>query len=174
MKKLNFAVWMFLWWFACQGMHAQAHTATASRTADLQIGGSFSSIDSDYDPNREKAFGIYGTLDFKPHFGVEIAYHHLSGNNSMSETSYEVGGRYVRHYGIVHPYGRAMYGRGVLNYTDNIANLAFNMFDFAGGADFNVQKRVNVRAEYEAQMWRGVPPHGLSPSMITIGAAYHF
>jgi hypothetical protein len=170
----RFAAFVMLWSAACTALHGQAHTSTASRAADLQVGGSYASTDSDYDGGRESAYGIYGTLDFKTHFGAEIAFHRLNGLHSMSETTYEIGGRYVRHYGIVHPYARAMYGRGVLNYTDNIANLAFNLFAFAGGADINVQRHVNVRAEFEEQMWHSVPPHGLTPNMITIGAAYHF
>lgn len=43
-----------------------------------------------------------------------------------------------------------------------------------GGVDIHVHKHVNVRAEYEYQKWFGFPPHGLTPQMVTIGAAYHF
>jgi opacity protein-like surface antigen len=47
---------------------------------------------------------------------------------------------------------------------------------FAGGAglDYRVLPYLNVRAEFEYQKWMSFPPNGLTPSVITIGAAYHF
>jgi hypothetical protein len=67
-----------------------------------------------------------------------------------------------------------MYGRGVFNFPNNVANLAYNMFAIGGGTDFSVLPYLNVRADYEYQFWHSFPPQGLNPQVITIGVAYHF
>ncbi len=161
---------------------AQATVPTASRAADLQVGGGLTYAKHDYeytplsDGARIKGFSLYGTLDLKPHYGIEVAFHQLSTHASDHEyeRSYEIGPRYVLHFGRVNPFARVMYGRGVFNFPQDIANLAYNMGVIAGGADFNVQRHINVRAEYEYQRWFGFPNHDLQPQMITVGAAYHF
>ncbi len=162
--------------------HAQA-VFTAKRAGDLQAGGGFSIANADYDHPKLRGASIYASFDFKEHFGVEIDFHQVNAPNpsTIHERSYEIGGRYVRHYGIFNPYARLMYGRGVFNYQYNVANLAYNMADAGVGVDVNVTRRVNVRADYEYQQWfsfRGNlndPGSGtLSPQVFTIGAAYHF
>jgi opacity protein-like surface antigen len=148
---------------------------TASRVGDLQVGVTYTSSDSDYAPNRIRGFGIYGDFDFRAHYGVEVDFHQLNDPNSdIYERSYEFGGRYVRHYNIFSPYIRGMYGRGVFNFPQSVANLAYNQLIGAGGVDIAVHPRINVRAEFEYQHWFGFPPDGLTPTMITVGAAYHF
>lgn len=165
-----------------QKAQAQATAATASRTFDLQVGGGFSYGKHDYeftpleDGTRINGLSVYGTLDFKTHYGIEVAFHQLGTHKSdnMYERSYEVGPRYVLHFNRVNPYVSVMYGRGVFNYPFDGANLAYNMGVIAGGADINVLKHVNVRAEYEYQKWFSFPLHDLQPQMVTVGAAYHF
>ena len=163
-------------------LSAQRMEPTAKRAADLQLGGGFSYGKHDYeytpitDGTRINGLSFYGTLDFKYHYGVEIAFHQLGTHKDDHEyeRSYEIGPRYVLHFGRFHPYGRIMYGRGVFNYPGDVANLAYNMGVGAGGVDVNVQKHVNVRLEYEYQKWFGFPLHDLQPQMLTVGAAYHF
>jgi opacity protein-like surface antigen len=130
----------------------------------------------DYGPGI-KGFTLYGTYDFRTHLGLEFDFHQLNSHNGsdLYERTYEVGPRYVLHLGHgLNPYVRVMYGRGVFNFPNDIANLAYNMGVVGGGLDINVRKHVNVRADYEYQRWFGFPPHGLTPQMVTIGAAYHF
>lgn len=165
-----------------RGLQAQATTPTASRRADLQLGGGFSYGKHDYeftpleDGTRINGLSLYGTLDLKTHYGVEIAFHQLGTHkaDNMYERTYEIGPRYVLHFNRVNPYVRVMYGRGVFNYPGNVANLAYNMGVIGGGVDFNVQKHVNVRVDYGYQRWYGFPLHNLQPQMVTVGAAYHF
>lgn len=172
---------------------------TASRLGDLQVGGEYSSANSDYVGNRIRGFGFYGTFDFKSHYGVELNFHQLNDPNSIVyERSYEAGGRYIiKHYNRFTPYVKGMYGRGVFNFPagcidattglplacgapnsvlskDAAANLAYNQLIGAGGVDIAVHPRINVRAEFEYQHWFGFPPHGLTPTMVNIGVAYHF
>ena len=157
---------------------AQAAPA-ASRLGDLQVGANFSYGDPDYgqDGTHIKGYGFYSDFDFLRHIGAEVDFHQLSAlNGSLHERSYEIGGRYFWRYGRFKPYGKALYGRGVLNFPVGSANLAYNMLDFGAGVDIAVQRHINVRAEYEYQKWFSGPglPKGLSPTMITVGAAYHF
>jgi hypothetical protein len=155
---------------------AQATKATAIRKADLQIGGDFTlSPSPDYGTKSFYGGGGYATFDFTHSLGVEFNFRQLNGPNlGIYERTYQVGLRYVKHYGIVDPYVRGSYGRGVFNFPNDAANLAYNMFSVAAGVDVRVRRHVNVRADYEFQKWLSFPPNGLTPQVISLGAAYHF
>jgi opacity protein-like surface antigen len=167
---------------AFAGVSAQAQALyTASRAGDLQIGLSYSSANANYEyvHNRIAGIGFYTDFDFKEHFGVDLTFHQLDDPNSaVYQRSYEVGGRYIRHYGNdrFNPYARISIGRGVQNFPDNVANLAYNLIAAAGGLDISLHKRVNLRIEYEYQDWLDAPGASLTlnPSMVTLGVAYHF
>ncbi len=151
---------------------------TASRLTDLQVGGGFTAANSDYTTNKIRGLMIYSTLDFTEHLGVELEFHQLNDNQptKVYERTYEAGVRYVRHYKIFHPYVKVLYGRGVFNFPQDSGNLAYNLAAAGGGVDINVHRRVNVRADFEYQDWFSGPglSNGLSPTLFTIGAAYHF
>jgi len=168
----------------CASLHGQA-TATASRVGDLQIGAMFNLADTDYRPNYFKGYGFYSTYDFKFHFGIEGEFHQINDPDAIEgiyERTYEIGPRYVLHYGRFAPYAKVMYGRGVFNYPPILgdpksgpaANLAYNIFAIGGGLDYYVLPRINVRAEYEYQQWLSFPPNGLTPKIFSVGAAYRF
>lgn len=135
--------------------------------------------DADYGGVKYKGFFIYSTFDFKEHWGIDFSFHQVKYDQPsgihLSERTYEIGPRYVLHYGRFNPYAKVMIGRGVFNFPYDAANLAYNMFAGAGGVDVAVMKRVNVRAEYEYQRWMSFPPNGsISPQVYSVGAAYHF
>lgn len=164
--------------------HAQARP-TAARAGDLQIGVGYVLAKPDYTDFRWKGPAIYATFDFREHWGVEAEFHQVNIPNGLRyERTYEIGPRYVWHFGRYNPYAKVMIGRGVFNFaTDStpnqpsvqIANLAYNLYAFGGGMDVHVHKHVNVRVDYEMQQWMSFPPNGgLSPQLLTIGAAYHF
>jgi opacity protein-like surface antigen len=155
---------------------AQATAPTATRKADLQIGGDFTfSPAPDYGLETFYGGGGYVTFDFTRNLGVELNFHQLNGPvSSIYERTYEVGLRYVKHFGIVAPYVRGSYGRGVFNFPNNSFNQAYNIFSGGGGVDVRVQRHVNVRADYEFQTWLNFPDNGLTPQVVTLGAAYHF
>ncbi len=148
---------------------------TAKRRADLQIGGGFVIDNSDYSVTI-KGFAFYTTLDLTSHLGGEFVIHQANSytGDSFYERTYEIGPRYHREFGRFSPYVKAMYGRGVFNYPNNVANLAYNMFAAGGGMDVKVKPWLNVRGDFEYQDWLSFPPRGLSPTVITIGVAYHF
>ena len=169
-------------------LHAQA-TYTASRSGGVIVGGGFSTAASDYG-TRFKGYNVFGDFNFTRHLGAELAFHTVkaSSPSPLYERTYEIGGRYFRTYGRFVPYGKVSYGRGVFNYPPcaggaedkACANLAFNMFAVAGGTDVMLRRWLSVRGEYEYQDWPrfrgtlGGPPNGLTPQVISVGAAYHF
>lgn len=163
--------------------HAQARAAGV-RTADLQIGGGYSfTASSDYSPQTYKGPYIYATYDFRSHWGVDLAFHQATSPSPEHEyeRSYEVGPRYVFRLQHFNPYIRATYGRFVMNYPYNIANIAFNMYGLGGGVDIPVHKHINVRADFDHQTVISFEKatgaetgSQLTPNLISIGAAYHF
>ena len=159
-------------------LHAQA-SPTASRRGDLQIGGGYTNANTDYVPNRVNGGTAYFTYDFKPHFGIEGDFRFVKdGPTNYYEKSYEIGGRYYRTYkGKWVPYGRLMYGRGVFNFTSQgvtTANLAYNLMAAGAGLDYKVLPYLNVRGDFQYQRWFGFPQNGLTPTLLTVGVAYHF
>lgn len=169
----------------CVNASAQHTAYTATRDADIQVGGGFVyalsadsgdsyGIQTGSADKHIKGYKLYGTYDFMNHFGIEANFNQVNGTNSVYERTYEIGPRYVLHYGRFNPYARIMYGRGVFNFPYNIANLAYNVGVAGGGVDYNFSQHINIRADYEYQKWFGFPPHDLTPSLVTIGAAYHF
>jgi opacity protein-like surface antigen len=160
--------------------HGQAHP-TASRLGDLQVGGTFTIARPDYLTNRIHGYGFYADFDFRPHWGAEVEFHQLNDPTTQPivtqvyERTYEFGGRYlVCHCSRFTPYAKALYGRGVYNFSQSQANLAYNMGVAAAGVDIAVHPRVNVRLDYEYQHWFGFQFSGLNPQLFTVGAAYHF
>src|SRR5271154_4250524 len=165
-------------------LHAQA-VPTASSGGDLQIGAMFNLADPDYRPDKFKGYGFYTTFDFRYHVGIEGEFHQINDTDSTEgiyERTYEIGPRYVLRHGRYNPYAKLMYGRGVFNYPPVFgdpkigpaANLAYNLGAIGAGVDYRVVPGINVRADYEYQKWPDFPPNGLSPWIVSIGAAYRF
>ncbi len=103
--------------FTVARLHGQA-SPTASRAGDLQIGAMFNLANSDYRPDYFKGYGFYTTYDFMYHVGIEGEFHQINDPNPVDgvriyERTYEIGPRYVQHYGRFTPYAKVMYGRGV-------------------------------------------------------------
>jgi opacity protein-like surface antigen len=157
-------------------LRAQA-VATAGRAADLQIGIGVVLAHPGYDNNLNfKGGALYLDLDPRAHWGGEFVLHQIytPETDHVYERTYEIGPRYVRTYGRLRPYAKLMYGRGVFNYTNDIANLGYNLFAAGGGTDYQLTRRINLRADYEYQRWLSFPAGSLTPQLLTIGVAYHF
>jgi Outer membrane protein beta-barrel domain len=163
----------------CSQLPARAQSkTTASRAGDLQIGGGFVFARSGYNFTPITLIGgsLYTTFDMRSHWGGEFDFRHVkaSQDSTIYERTYEIGPRVFIARGPMIPYAKVMYGRGVYNFSNNIANVAYNIYTFGGGADFQVRRSINVRADYEYQNWMGFPLGTLHPSVVTIGVAYHF
>ncbi len=162
-------------------LQAQAVPA-ASRVGDLQVGTSFNLAQSDYFSESFKGFGFYTTFDFRSHFGVDAEFHQVNGKNNTYERTFEVGPRYVMHFGRLPPYAKLLVGRGVFNFppvpsspnSGPAANLAYNMWSGGFGADYSSRPSLNLRMDYELQQWNKFPPNGLTPRVFSVGVAYHF
>jgi opacity protein-like surface antigen len=157
---------------------AHAQRETASRLGDLQLGGGFVFAKSDYNFNPIHLTGgaFYTTFDKRNWWGGEFDFRHTisSSDSTVYERTYEVGPRVFIHRGGFIPYAKALYGRGVYNFSNSVANVAYNIYTFGGGADFQVRRSINIRGDYEYQTWMGFPIQNLHPSVITVGVAYHF
>jgi hypothetical protein len=157
-------------------LQAQA-SPTASRSGDFKIGGGFSSAASDYG-NRFNGGGAYFDFDFRPHIGLTGEFHFVKDQNDLYEKTYEVGGRYFRTYDRFVPYAKVLYGRGVFNFPVDPdgyrANYAYNLIAAGIGTDFKVKRYLYVRADWEYQRWLSFQGSSLTPSILTLGAAYHY
>lgn len=173
---LNRAIIFIVLLGAAPMLHAQA-APTAARAGDLKIGGGFSTAASDYG-DRYNGGAAYIDFDFLQNIGVEGEFHFVKDPSDLYEKTYEVGGRYFRTYGKFVPYAKVMYGRGVFNFpplADGFrANLAYNLAAGGIGVDYKVKHYLYVRADWEYQHWFGFQNSSLSPSILTIGAAYRF
>jgi hypothetical protein len=157
-------------------LHAQAES-TASRLGDLKIGGGFSTANSDYG-DRYNGGAAYVDFDFIRNLGVEGEFHFVKDSSDLYEKTYEAGVRYHRIYRKFVPYGKVMYGRGVFNFPalpDGFRpNLAYNLVAIGLGVDYRVKPYLYVRGDWEYQNWLGFQSSSLTPSVLTIGAAYRF
>jgi len=164
---------------ACAPPPARAQSLpTVSRVGALQLGGGFVFAHSGYNFTPIHLLGEAAYTDFaiRPHWGGEFNFHRVtaSQDSTVRETTFEVGPRiFVTRWRFT-PYAKVLYGRGVYNFSNNMANIAYNIYTYGGGADFRVLPWLNLRGDYEYQNWAGFPLGTLHPSVITIGAAYHF
>lgn len=174
------------------GAEAEAQaTYTASRAGDLQVGAGITlghsnyltpALGSTFTPPLNgsgeslRGLAVYSTFDFRPHLGLELNFRQASPayGARVYERTYEAGGRFVYPAGKWRPYAKAIYGRGVFNYPDDIANLAYNLYSLGAGLDYGITASLNLRADYEHQHWFGFPLQPLQPNLVTIGVAYHF
>src|SRR6202042_884478 len=165
-------------------LNAQA-TPTAERDGNLQIGAMFNLAWPNYYPEKFKGYGGYTTFEFQYHLGIEGEFHQINDSNStrgVYERTYEIGPRYVLRHGRYNPYAKLMYGRGVFNYPPVFgdpkigppANLAYNIEAIGVGLDYRVIPGMNARVDFEHQQWFGFPPNGLTPWILSVGAAYRF
>lgn len=161
----------------CRGAGAQS-LPTASRVGDLQIGGGFVFARSGYNftPIHLVGEAAYTTFAIRTHWGGEFNFHNVVNTQDSTnyERTYEIGPRVFLQRGRLVPYAKFLYGRGVYNFSHNVANVAYNMYTFGGGADFELTRSINLRGDYEYQNWAGFPLGTLHPSVVTIGVAYHF
>jgi hypothetical protein len=164
---------VFLFLFAAASTLLAQSLPTASRAGDLQVGGGFLLAKPDYVQDTVHGFAVYADFDFRQHLGVEAEFHQVAGDN-IRERTYEIGGRYFRTYGPLVPYVKAMIGSGDFDYPTGLANLVYTMYAGGAGADLKLGEHLRLRGDYEYQKWTSFPNGGLSPRLITIGAAYHF
>ena len=174
----------YIGWFACLfGLsifaHAQA-VPTATRGGALQVGIGGTYAKPVYGNVGIKGPTVYGTFDFTQHIGIEGDIHYASvfTPTDIGENSYLLGPRVVFHKKRFNPYAKVLFGIGSFNTqfdTSPHTTNYFKMYAFGAGVDVRAGHHINVRAfDFEYQKWPSFYPHGLSPVVMTIGAAYRF
>jgi len=155
--------------------YAQA-TAAASRLGDIQVGAGYVRAHPDYSPSTFNGITIFADADFARYLGVEADFHRISGLSptTLSETSYEAGGRLRYPIGPFSPYAKFLVGAGTFSFGSSYQNGTYLTYSGGIGLDYLVTRRIVARADFEYQRWGGFPPRGLQPNLFTIGAAYRF
>jgi opacity protein-like surface antigen len=159
--------------------HAQANP-TATRLSHVQIGGGYTYARTDYGQRGNKGFTIYGDYDIGVHFGAEAEYHYTSVStpNHVTENSFLIGPRFILRKHNWRLYGKGMIGIGhfaVPLTPTNTVRADENDFAFAGGGgvEYQITSRLVIRpVDVEYQRWSFRT--GLTPLVLTTGAAFHF
>lgn len=163
-------------------LHGQA-TAAATRGGATQIGAGYTWSNEDQYPGKHlQGMTIYGTFDLNNHLGVEGDLHLASVFKSYfqyKETSYDAGLRWVEHYRKFAPYAKALVGFGhssAVNSRQIVGGStpgSYFLYGLGGGLDYNVTDKMSIRCvDFEYQRWPNFPPNGLTPPLLTFGAAY--
>jgi hypothetical protein len=152
---------------------------TMVRAGELQVGGGYAGGDGDYSAQRYFGPYFYASFDFRDHIGIQAEFRqvnaHADAGQNLYERTYEIGPRYVWHFGRVNPYFKLLAGRGVFNFPHNEANLAYDMWSAGGGVDVRATRYLNVRVvDFETQQWVTFSPNNLAPNIISAGVAYRF
>ena len=161
---------------AILGSRILPRMTASSCLRDIQVGVGYVRAHPDYSPSSFSGYTIFADADLLQHLGIEADIHRISGNvpNTLSETSYEVGGRYRYPIGPFSPYVKLLFGAGTFSFGSSTQNGTYGMYSGGGGVDFLALKHIVVRADFEYQRWGGFPPRGLQPNLFTVGAAYRF
>jgi opacity protein-like surface antigen len=163
-------------------LRAQA-TATATRGGATQLGAAYSISNEDQYPGKYlQGMTIYGTFDLNNHLGVEGNVHLMSLFKSYydyRETSFGGGLRWTQHYRKFAPYAKGLIGFGHAT-APNPGQIVggstpgtYFLFGLGGGLDYSLTDKMNIRCvDFEYQRWPNFPPNGLTPPILSFGAAY--
>ena len=162
-------------------LHAQA-SATAERLSTVQVGAGLTFIRPDYNPAIIKGYSIYGNYDFFSHIGIEGDVHigNVITPNDIGETTFLLGPRFTFTKRRFHPYAKGLLGVGIFTFEpvysySKSSSSTHKLYALGGGLDYSAKRRLNIRAiDFEYQSWPGFTANGLTPIVITVGAAYSF
>lgn len=160
---------------------AQASYA-GDRDGVVQIGVTYSNAQTDEYFKRTTGVSVYGAIDFKKHLGAEADIHLpglFSAPEGFSERSGDVGLRYIYRFRRYDVYAKALVGIGQ---TVQVAPAfvvgtpgTYFLYAGGGGLDVRLARNLIIRVvDFEYQRWPSFPQHALTPSMVSIGAAYRF
>lgn len=163
-------------------LHAQA-TAAGVRGGTSQVGVAYTNSNEDEFPGQHlQGLTFYGTFDLNNHLGLEGNVHLPSMLRSYlkyTESSYDIGLRYVVHHRKFSPYAKGLVGIGhayapsTINIVGGSTPGTYFLYGLGGGLDYSITDKINIRAiDFEYQRWPNFPPHGLTPPLISVGVAY--
>ena len=153
---------------------------TALAKGNLQVGGGYSYATPDYGQRNIQGITGFADFDFARHIGVEADVHYIAliTPTDLAENTYLAGPRFIYTRGRFNLYGKGLVGVGDLviqEQQDNVGRFSGTSFAYAlgGGLDILVKKHLVIRAaDFEYQHWSYLT--GLTPSVLTFGAAYRF
>jgi hypothetical protein len=164
---------------AAPRMMAQA-TATATGNA-LAVGVAYQNIDPDYGPSRASGLSIFANYDFARFVGATAEINVQTAFSSVvyKETTYMVGARGEYRRGRYLAYGKVLIGGASgSNNSGNPGLLnvgSYPVVALGGGLDIRMEHHITIRAiDYEEQHWLSYSPNGLTPHVLSFGAAYRF
>ena len=160
---------------------AQA-TAAGLGGGKMQVGATYSNSQSDEYLPRTQGASAYATFDFTEHLGLEAAIHlpALQAPDGWVEKSYLAGVRYVHKVGRFEPYAKVLAGFGQVSVQHTYMQMpgvpgTYSAFAVAAGLDIRLAHKLNIRAlDYEYQEWPSFPSHSLTPTIVSVGAAFRF
>jgi opacity protein-like surface antigen len=158
--------------------HSQA-LPTAIAKGTFQVGAGWSYVEPDYGQKSIQGITAFADFDFRPHFGAEAEYHYveLITPTDLGEDSVFVGPRFVLPRGHYSLYAKALIGIGdikIQEVQDNPQGGAgkYLAYGIGAGIDYRLTTHIVIRGDYEYQHWSYLS--GLTPSAVTVGAAYRF
>jgi hypothetical protein len=157
-------------------MAAQA-SYTASRDLTFQAGAAYTIASPDYGTKYIQGIGLYGDVNFGLHLGVDIQFHDntILTPQDIGESSGIVSLRYRLIHRRFQPYLRAGGGLGTFTFQDTSTSSHYGVLAGGAGLDYHFMQHVNIRIiDFEYQHWGNFPPNGLTPYVISAGAAYAF
>lgn len=157
---------------------AQATAAATGRA--LAVGLTYQNINPDYGPSRASGVGIFANYDFSRYIGVTAELNFQTAFSSVVylEHTYMVGARGEYHHGRLLGYGKLLIGgaSGSSNGVPNLENVgSYPLYAIGGGLDVRMDHHITIRAiDFEQQEWLSYHPNGLTPTVLSFGAAYRF
>lgn len=171
--------------FSATQLHAQAY-ATATGNA-LSVGLAYQNADPDYGPTRGSGVGVYANFDFARYVGVtaEINLPTAFSNVIFPERSFLVGARGEYHYKRYMGYVKLLGGVASSGNNSSVdptitanqlinASETYDLYAIGGGVEYRLDSPITLRLDYESQHWLSYEPNGLTPGILSIGAAYRF
>jgi hypothetical protein len=126
-------------------------------------------------------FGVFADFNMNVHLAIETSARFLNfgGFESVTESSYLAGPRYrFGRHGKLQPYAQGLLGVGNIHYPFSIGDAHYFDIAPAGGMNYRLNGRWQVRAEYEYQIWlnspgyANEPQHQLHPNGVHLGIAF--
>lgn len=161
-------------------LSAQAEAAATGNA--LAAGIAYESADPDYGPVRSQGLGIFANYDFSRYLGATAEFNFqtsFSHNVVFLEHTYLVGVRGEYHKKRYLPYAKFLVGGATSTVNGNFplenAPGTYPMVAVGVGLDYRFEHHITVRAfDFEQQEWLSYHPNGLTPTIISFGAAYRF
>ena len=161
-------------------LSAQAIATATGKT--LEAGIAYQNIDPDYGPYRSSGLQIFANYDFSRFVGLtaEANLQTAFSNVVFLEHTYMFGARGEYRKGRYMAYGKALIGDATASNNTPFPGLenapgSYPAIGLGGGLEIRLQHHISIRPiDYEDQHWFKYSPNGLTPHMLSFGAAYRF